>query len=132
MNTLVKSIVVVSLTWANIGKSESAYFEMTDGSEDRFVIKLTDETKIAQARKIIAEDAKRLVIGKIVSEPIEYNKPWSFYLKSDTIEFSFAAVEVCDATISYVESNLSEVGGHFLPDGWWCPWDSQLIQEVLL
>jgi hypothetical protein len=35
-------------------------------------------------------------------------------------------MEVCDASMTYVEDHLDEVGGAFLPGAQWCPWDSKL------
>jgi hypothetical protein len=40
------------------------------------------------------------------------------------------AVEVCDASIQYVEGNLDAAGGAFLPDLRWCPWSSHLVREI--
>jgi hypothetical protein len=46
------------------------------------------------------------------------------------VEFFDSALEVCDATIQYVEEHLDQVGGTFLPNSIWCPWRSRLIAEI--
>jgi hypothetical protein len=46
------------------------------------------------------------------------------------VRFFEVAIEVCDATMPYVEDHLDEVGGAFLPGGYWCPWTSRLTREV--
>ena len=61
-------------------------------------------------------------MGKIVKDPTEYNSEWSYQLDSTSIEFFEIAIEVCDASIHYVEEYLDEVGGAFLPANIWCPW----------
>jgi hypothetical protein len=112
---------------------EVAYFqiEMVDPT-DAFVIKLTESDKIAQARAIAAGSEKRRihVMGTVIKKPEGYNKQWKFYLDPASITFFETAIEVCDATTSYVEKNLSEVGGAFLPNSHWCPWHSKVVNEV--
>jgi hypothetical protein len=55
---------------------------------------------------------------------------WDFHYNPDTISFADAAIEVCDATIPYVEDHLDEAGGPFLPGLYWCPWTGRLTAEV--
>src|SRR5690349_12176108 len=109
-----------------------AYFEFRDEDKtDRFVIKLTDSAKIAHARAILAgtERERVHVQGTVVPERASYNPAWSYHLKPESIDFFFNAVEVCDAAIRYVEENLEDVGGAFLPNAHWCPWHSRLTRE---
>lgn len=39
-------------------------------------------------------------------------------------------MEVCDAAVDYVEENLADVGGAFLPNSFWCPWGSRILREL--
>ena len=112
-------------------KTTTACFAMTDG-QSKFVIKLVDPGKIEHARRILrGEETHRVhVQGQIVKEPANYNPGWSFHLKPESIDFFEYAVEVCDATITYVEEHLDEVCGSTLPDCHWCPWGSSLIEEI--
>jgi hypothetical protein len=55
---------------------------------------------------------------------------WDFHYNPDTISFADAAIEVCDATIPYVEDHLDEAGGPFLPGLYWCPWTGRLTEEL--
>ena len=108
-----------------------AYFMFNDG-KDSFVFRLTDPKKIQEARDILAGKEKRKVhvSGTVVTKTAPYNRPWSYHLDPDSISFFENSVEVCDATIRYVEEHLAEVGGAFLPKNWWCPWASRLVKEV--
>ncbi len=63
-----------------------------------------------------------------MKEPADYNPLWSYHLHPDSIDFFEYEIEVCDATIQYVEDHLNEVGGSFLPNNFWCPWCSRLIK----
>lgn len=111
--------------------AEPAYFQVGFAASDAiFTIKLTDPQQIEQARMLIANDSAKLVMGTIVKEPVWYNQPWSYHLAPQSISFADLAVEVCAASPGYVEENLAEVGGAFLPANVWCPWDSSLGAEV--
>lgn len=110
-----------------------AYFQFdTPPGSGRFVFKLTDPAKIREARNILSGVQKdRIhVVGKIVKRPASYNSPWRYHLDPASISFFGNAVEVCDATIRYVEDHLNEAGGSFLPGLTWCPWTSRLLREV--
>lgn len=110
-----------------------AYFAFeTIERPGEFVFMLTNEERIAQARRILSgeEQMEVHVHGRIVKRPAPYNPRWSFHLDPDTIQFFTQAIEVCDANIQYVEDHLDEAGGAFLPGSHWCPWSSRLIKEV--
>jgi len=113
--------------------AEEAYFLIdVDPRRETFTIKLTDPVKIQKARDIISGliTSTPHVGGKIIKEAACYNPPWSYHLDPDTIDFFATAIEVCDASIAYTESFLSEAGGHFLPGNQWCPWGSRLVREI--
>lgn len=109
----------------------AAYFEFTDGT-DTFVFQLTDPARIQQARDMLSgvDTADTGVMGTVVSTPAPYNQPWKYQLDPSSVKFFGMATEVCDASISYVNDHLSEVGGAFLPRATWCPWHSKLTREV--
>jgi hypothetical protein len=100
--------------------------------EDTFVIRLKDPVKIEHARRILRGEETMAVhvMGKIRRRAAPWNDPWRFVLVPRTIEFFELAIEVCDASISYVEEHLAEAGGAFLPGRVWCPWGSRVIAEV--
>lgn len=66
--------------------------------------------------------------------PIEYgsgvanhNAPWNWHYDPDAIEMTEAAIELCDATPSYVEEHLTE----FVETvGSYCPWNAELVDLV--
>jgi hypothetical protein len=104
----------------------------TPPASDQFVIELTDESKIQQARNILNGPQKdeTHVIGRIIPRPAPYNSKWSYQLDPASISFSSYGIEVCDANIRYVEDHLDEAGGAFLPGFYWCPWTSRLVKEI--
>lgn len=113
--------------------AETAYFVLEiPPRKDQFVIQLTDAAKIQKARDILSgkDRATPHVSGKIVKQSACYNPPWSFHFDPQSIEFFASAIEVCDASMAYTESYLSEAGGHFLPGNHWCPWGSRLVKEI--
>ncbi len=112
-----------------------AYFKFdTPPAPETFIIKLTDPGKIDRAKAILDGGEKEAVhvTGVIVKEPASYNDSWSFHLEPESIEFFDVSTEACDSSIQGVEDNLDEVGGAFLPDNRWCPWNSRLIREIPL
>ncbi|KAB2381621.1 BP74-related protein [Actinomadura montaniterrae] len=109
-----------------------AYFEMTDVTRERFVIKLTKSEDIQHARALVNGETndRPHVITRITKRQADYNPRWSYHANPDTTQFFDQAFEVCDATIPYVEDNLDEAGGPFLPGLVWCDWTSRLIREI--
>ncbi len=114
--------------------AQPAYFAFNgfqDGSPE-FVFELTDESKIAHARRILSgeETSEVHVMGRLVKRAKPYNPKYSFHLDPGTVHFFEVAIEVCDASPIYVEDHLDEAGGAFLPGLHWCPWNSKLTREV--
>ncbi|MEU1438804.1 calmodulin-binding protein [Streptomyces sp. NPDC005786] len=109
-----------------------AYFEMTDITRSTFVVKLVEEREINHARDLVsgATTEQPHVIGRIVKRTAAYNPRWSFHYDPQTVRFFDYAIEVCDATVPYVEEHLDEAGGAFLPGNVFCPWSSTLVKEV--
>lgn len=110
---------------------QPAYFQFTDGT-NKFIIKLNDQYKIAEARAIIKDNLDKIIVGTIVKTPASYNPPWSYHLDPSTISFYQVGRETCDASIQDIEDHLAEVGDSLLPGLRWCPWGSKLIAEVLI
>ncbi|TYB47082.1 calmodulin-binding protein [Nonomuraea sp. PA05] len=110
----------------------AAYFVMTDITREEFVVQLTDPGKIRHARDLVHGETRERphVVGRIVKRQTPYNPRWSYHYNPDTVDFFDAAIEVCDATIPYVEDNLDEAGGAFLPGLVFCPWTSRLVREL--
>lgn len=112
--------------------TEAAFFQFDyPPYQERFIFELTDPAKIQEARDILSgQRPSRHIMGTIVKTPADYNPPWSYHLDPASVVFFNSAIEVCDATIQYVEDHLVQVGGTILPDYTWCPWGSRLIAEV--
>jgi hypothetical protein len=109
-----------------------ARFRFVDSHKSGFVIELHDPDKIAHARRILSGEETELVHveGTVIKEPATYNPGWSFHLDPNSIEFFWSTMEVCDASICFVEENLDDVGGSTLPKSHWCPWSSMLVEEI--
>ncbi len=107
-------------------------FRFSDSHKSVFVIELRDHGKIEHARRILSGEETELVHvqGKVVKEAAPYNPDWSYHLDPNSIEFFSNSVEVCDASICFVEENLDDVGGSTLPGSHWCPWSSRLVEEI--
>lgn len=108
------------------------YFAFMGHEQQEFVFELTDETRIAEARRIVSGEEQRQVhvMGRIKLGKKPYNPEWDYHLDPETIRFFEMAIEVCDASMRYVEDHLDEAGGAFLPGYYWCPWDSRVTREV--
>lgn len=109
-----------------------AYFEMTDVTHSSFIVKLVTEPQIEHARELLSGQTtdRPHLLGKIRKSTAPYNPRWSFHYVPETVDFFDYAIEVCDATVPYVEEHLDEAGGPFLPGLYFCPWSSELVKEV--
>jgi len=112
--------------------ASAAYFEMTDVTHERFIVKLTQPEDIEHARELLSGETtdRPHLLARIVDRTAPYNPRWSFHTNPDTTSFFDQAIEVCDATIPYVEEHLDEAGGAFLPGKIWCDWSSRLVREI--
>ncbi|MFI0405137.1 calmodulin-binding protein [Actinomadura sp. 3N508] len=127
--------VVAPLTVATATPASAdpaAYFVFTDITNQQAVLKLTDPAKIQHARELVSGETvdRPHVFGRIIKRQADYNPRWSYHYDPYTVDFFDYAIEVCDATIPYVEDHLDEAGGAFLPGLMWCPWTSRLIREI--
>lgn len=112
--------------------SHAAYFVMTDITHEEFVIKLTEDEDIEHARDLVSGEThdRPHVMARISKHPADYNPRWSYHTRPEETKFFDVAIEVCDATIPYVEEYLDEAGGAFLPGLVWCDWSSRLVREI--
>lgn len=113
---------------------KESYFRFkVTGWDDTFIFRLNDTEKIKQARGILNGTIKDNihVAGIVTEKPMEYNSPWSYYLKSDSITFFKQAIELCDSDIKNLEQTLVDYCKQYPPGKCrWCPWGSILIEEV--
>lgn len=109
-----------------------AHFRLVyDPTGETFVFAVEDSTRIDRARRILAGEGGLLrPSGIIVTRPVWYNPGWSFHYAPDSVSFNTLNMEVCDASIAYVEEHLAEVGGAFLPGNRGYPWAARLLEEV--
>lgn len=125
---LVLLAAAAAMTPAHAQPSKS-YFLMTNSGHPstKFVVEMTKERSILQARKILAgtyTGKDRSISGDIVEGPTAFNPMWRFSLVASSVRFFAWAIELCDANPGYVENHLHE---------WkmrWCPWGSGLEREV--
>jgi hypothetical protein len=109
-----------------------AYFEMRDVTRSTFVVKLTNEEEIIHARELVRHETgdRPHLMGRIIPRRASYNDRWDYHVDPASVRFFDVAIEVCDATIPYVNDHIDEVGGPLLPGRVWCPWSSELVREV--
>ena len=128
------TLLSVAALAASIVSAETAYFAFQTNYDNsrEFVFQLTDDAKIEHARKILSggETERTHVHGRILKTQADYNPGWNYHLDPQTIDFFYQAIEVCDASIQYVEDHLDEACGAFLPGCHFCPWTSKLTREV--
>ncbi|WP_018547733.1 calmodulin-binding protein [Streptomyces sp. LaPpAH-108] len=112
--------------------ADPAYFEFTDAGRQTAVVRIDNPAAIAHARQLLSGETTERphLYGRIVKRPASYNPKWNFHYNPETVSFFDYAIEVCDATLPYVEDHLDEAGGAFLPGLHWCPWTSRLTREV--
>jgi hypothetical protein len=102
-----------------------AYFEFrVSPHPEKFIFKLTNPTKIQEARDILTTGSQKIVAGTIIKQPVYYNPQWSFHFDPKTVGFADFAIELCDSSIQGIEGNLDAA----YPS--WCPWGTQLLREV--
>ncbi|WP_445636955.1 Calmodulin-binding protein [Nostoc sp. DSM 114161] len=128
----VVAILAMGFSSASYAATPARFVFETPPYRGQFVVELTDESKIQQARDILSGKEKDTthIYGRIIKRPAAYNPGWSYQLDPASINFFQVAIEVCDASIEYTEDHLDEAGGPFLPGGLWCPWSSRLVKEI--
>ncbi|GKY96510.1 hypothetical protein MPSEU_000610600 [Mayamaea pseudoterrestris] len=101
-------------------------------TDQHFIARITNPDAIAIARGELAKtEGFQIIAGTIVKESAPWNYPqWSFYLDPDTVTFGEMFIEVCDANVEYVQDNLATVGTDFLPNNFWCPWSTRVLEEL--
>lgn len=105
---------------------------MTDITRSEFTVKLVQEREVQHAKDLVsgATNEEPHVVGRLRTYPAMYNPGWSFRYDLETVHFLSYAIEVCDATLPYVEDHLDEVGGPLPPGLVFCPWTSEIVREV--
>lgn len=133
--------VILSLVLACLGSGchhcrkveSSAYFEVGfTNTKEKFVIKLVSPERIEEARRLtsVPPDVAPHISGIIVKGQESYNPQWRFHLEPGSIEFVSQSMELCDATIRFVDDHLDEAASLFPPGARWCPWRSRVLREV--
>ncbi|MEU1470963.1 calmodulin-binding protein [Streptomyces sp. NPDC005761] len=124
--------VILSEGTSRVAADAPAYFVMTDVTQKEFVLKLTEADDIEHARDLLSgkTSEKPHVLTRVLKREAYHNPGWSYQNDPERTEFFDVAIEVCDATIPYVEDHLDEAGGAFLPGLYWCDWTSRLIREL--
>lgn len=112
-------------TYGQTGQPQEAFFVFdVPPNPETFVFKLTDPLKIQEARNLLAGGNRRIVSGTIIKQPAYYNSPWTFHFDPKSITFPEITIELCDASIRYIEDNLD------VAYSTWCPWNSRLLREI--
>jgi hypothetical protein len=98
---------------------------------EHFVVRIVDPVMIEEARaELEKEKGFKIISGTIEKTVVDWNPGWSYHFIPDTIFFGDFFIEVCDASATYIEENLAEAGGAFLPRLQWCPWGTRVLEEI--
>jgi hypothetical protein len=92
-------MLLLALAFAAVAQTAQAqqpdtlFLVSNGGRVQTFVIGLNDPARIAEARAIVDghEKFRVHVSGTIVKQPAWYNRPWTFHLAPDSIQFCRAA-----------------------------------------
>ena len=103
-----------------------------------FVVKLSDPKTIEHARDLVYERTTNYphIQGNIVKKADPMNIPWTFTLDPDSVSFFNGKDSrngnstACDIGIRWAEYYLDDVCNYILPDCFWCPTNSTLIEEI--
>jgi hypothetical protein len=104
------------------------FAEKKMGPEQNFAAVTTNDAIAAAARAqlLVPIEQRKMIIGKIARGNGDRNGKWSWHFIPGDWSFAEMAIEVCDATPSYIEENL---------DAWlkspvtFCPWASYVTGE---
>ncbi|MBN1168319.1 hypothetical protein JXA63_00355 [Candidatus Woesebacteria bacterium] len=98
---------------------------------ETFMIAVTSRPLINDIRNLLAGGTGLShVAGFVLKSPEDYNKPWSYHLDSKNIVLFDTEFDYCDASIRFIEDNLSDIGDIYLPNSYWCPHGSRFLEEV--
>ena len=129
------SIATASGAWAG-GQTPQptryAYFQfMIPPHTETFVFATQDPGFIAESRFALdhPRQFRKHIAGTIRISRVWYNGQWQYHLDPQTLAYAEASIEVCDASIDYIEANIK---GHRspLPKDYWCPWGFKLVREI--
>jgi hypothetical protein len=100
-----------------------ATFTVQVGSE-QFAVRVTDQTTFEHLSARMHSGTTGVILGRVAAGHGGFNGPWSWHLVPGTIQVADFAIELCDATPSYLEAN---------PDEWirtvknYCPWGAKVV-----
>ncbi len=106
-----------------------AFFEVGDPARtERFVLKLSDPVRIAEARGLVG-GRQIWSNGVVIKERVYYNRAWRYHLEPTSIGFADFTIEECQTGVMAVENGLDAVGGAFLFGNFMCV-SGQILREL--
>ncbi len=106
-----------------------AFFEVGDPAQtERFVFKLSDPVRIAEARSLVG-GRQIWSNGVVIKERVYYNRAWRYHLEPASIGFADFTIEECQTGVRAVENGLEAVGGSFLFGNFMCV-SGQILREL--
>lgn len=93
---------------------------------EQFRVRIDDSVVVAQARALLASGQATTMNGEIARGHGGFNNGYSWHLRSATVEFMDATIEVCDGLPSFVEEHVDyfvDTVQHY------CPWGVLVISE---
>jgi hypothetical protein len=130
-NRPTSTVATTTATPTTTAEPTTGLFRIGDSNGADFFVRVEDQEKANQFRRIINGTEPNLRVGgTIIKENVCWNPNWSYHYDPQSVYLFESSVEVCDASFQYVEDNLADAGGAFLPNNNHCPWASYLVEEV--
>jgi hypothetical protein len=90
-----------------------------------YKIFITNKDTIADVFAVAhSESMATIPNGKIIGEPVFYNKPWSWHIDPQDIQMAEFTIEVCSGLPSFVESDMDYWVNTL---GRLCPWSAEIV-----
>ncbi len=97
-----------------------------DVEGEEYSIFVENEETIADILAVQSgESQAKILSGKIIGEPVDYNLPWSWHIDTQDIHMAEFTIELCDGLPSYIEDDLDywvNTVGRF------CPWGAEIVE----
>jgi hypothetical protein len=96
-----------------------------------YIVRITDPTTIELARKEVnKQSGYSIVSGTIQKQPAVWNPNWTFFVRPSTVGLGQIFSQTCDVSVKYIQLDLQDAGGTYLPNLYWCPSNSRILREL--
>lgn len=121
---IITALLALAFLSLQVPQTPSGDFFVVDVLGERFVIHVTDPETVSLANENLEGKNKLFPSGQLARGDGGFNKPWSWYLKPETVRMVEVSIEVCDGTPSFVEKELDYWFGTVKS---YCPWAGRIV-----